>query len=147
MVVGGGAEGIAREEENENGRGAKKEGGIERRRRKKGRRGSCIIGSTLSGWCLHVHHCIARRTSAGTPDQQGTKIRKAPSPDSVSPSGLRACVEQLAPTFTRIFNRSLELCEVPLCFQNSTSIPVPKTNSITALNNHRTVTLTSVHRF
>ncbi len=33
---------------------------------------------------------------------------------------------QLAPIFTQIFNRSLELCEVPSCFKCSTIIPVPK---------------------
>ncbi|XP_049604513.1 uncharacterized protein [Syngnathus scovelli] len=48
------------------------------------------------------------------------KIRKAPGPDGVSPSCLKVCAEQLAPTFARIFNRSLELCEVPLCFNSST---------------------------
>ena len=39
------------------------------------------------------------------------KTRKAPDPDSVSPSCLRVCADQLAPIFTQIFNRSLELCE------------------------------------
>ncbi|KAM9826385.1 uncharacterized protein ACBT44_006652 [Syngnathus typhle] len=39
------------------------------------------------------------------------KTRKAPGPDGVSPSCLKVCAEQLAPTFARIFNRSLELCE------------------------------------
>ncbi len=34
--------------------------------------------------------------------------------------------DQLAPIFTQIFNRSLELCEVPCCFKRSTIIPVPK---------------------
>ncbi|KAM9821253.1 dihydrofolate reductase isoform 4-T4 [Syngnathus typhle] len=40
------------------------------------------------------------------------KTRKAPGPDAVSPSSLKVCAEQLAPTFAWIFNRSLELCEV-----------------------------------
>ena len=46
---------------------------------------------------------------------QKQKIRKAPGPDGVSPSCLKVCADQLAPIFTRIFNRSLELC--PLLLQ------------------------------
>nr|XP_049577516.1 uncharacterized protein LOC125969461 [Syngnathus scovelli] len=59
------------------------------------------------------------------------KIRKAPGPDGVSPSCLKVCAEQLAPTFARIFNRSLELCEVPSCFKSSTIVPVAKKPAIT----------------
>ncbi|KAK3513338.1 hypothetical protein QTP70_012367 [Hemibagrus guttatus] len=43
-----------------------------------------------------------------------------------------------------IFNRSLELCEVPPCFKHSTIIPIPKKPKITGLNDHRPVALTSV---
>ncbi len=39
---------------------------------------------------------------------------------------LKTCADQLAPIFTQLFNRSLELCEVPSCFKRSTIIPVPK---------------------
>ncbi len=41
------------------------------------------------------------------------KRRKAPGPDSVPPAYLKSCPDQLALIFTQIFNRSLELCEVP----------------------------------
>ncbi len=75
---------------------------------------------------------------------QRQKIRKAPGPDDVSPSCLKVCADQLAPIFTQIFNRSLELCEVPSCFKRSTIIPVPKKPSITGINDYRPVTLTSV---
>ncbi len=54
------------------------------------------------------------------------KIRKAKGPDGVSPACLKACAVQLSSIFTLIFNRSLELCEVPSCFKRSTIIPVPK---------------------
>ncbi len=72
------------------------------------------------------------------------KRRKAPGPDSVSPACLKTCADQLAPTSTQIFNRSLELCEVPSCFKCSTIIPVPKKPQTTGLNNYRPVALTSV---
>ncbi len=39
--------------------------------------------------------------------------RKAKGPDGVSPACLKACAVQLSSIFTLIFNRSLELCEVP----------------------------------
>ncbi len=72
------------------------------------------------------------------------KRRKAPGPDGVSPACLKSCADQLAPIFTQIFNRSLELCEVPSCFKRSTIIPVPKKPKITGLNDYRPVALTSV---
>uniref|UniRef100_A0A8C6P8Y0 Reverse transcriptase domain-containing protein n=1 Tax=Nothobranchius furzeri TaxID=105023 RepID=A0A8C6P8Y0_NOTFU len=72
------------------------------------------------------------------------KVRKAPGQDGVTPSCLRTCAVQLAPVFTTIFNRSLELCEVPSCFKSSTIIPVPKKSSPTELNDYRPVALTSV---
>ncbi len=72
------------------------------------------------------------------------KRRKAPGPDGVSPACLKTCDDQLAPIFTQIFNRSLELCEVPSCFKCSTIILVPKKPKITGLNDYRPVALTSV---
>ncbi|KAK3516851.1 hypothetical protein QTP70_024904, partial [Hemibagrus guttatus] len=47
-------------------------------------------------------------------------------------------------SFILIFNRSLELCEVPACFKRSTIIPIPKKPKITGLNDYRPVALTSV---
>ncbi len=41
------------------------------------------------------------------------------------------------PIFTQIFNRSLELCEVPCCFKHSTIIPVPKNPKSLALSTLR----------
>ncbi|KAK9536483.1 hypothetical protein VZT92_006258 [Zoarces viviparus] len=70
--------------------------------------------------------------------------RKAAGPDSVSPSTLKYCADQLSPVFTDIFNTSLETCQVPACFKASTIIPVPKKTRITGLNDYRPVTLTSV---
>ncbi|KAI2645561.1 RNA-directed DNA polymerase from mobile element jockey [Labeo rohita] len=69
------------------------------------------------------------------------KRRKAPGPDGVTSACLKTCDDQLAPIFSQIFNRSLELCEVPSCFKRSTIIPVPKKHKITGLNDHRPVAL------
>ncbi len=71
-------------------------------------------------------------------------IRKAPGPDSVSPACLKTCADQLAPIFTKIFNRSLELCEVPACFKCSIIIPAPKKPKLTGLNDYRPLAITSV---
>ncbi len=72
------------------------------------------------------------------------KLRKAKGPDGVSPACLKACAVQLSSIFTLIFNRSLELCEVPSCFKRSTIIPVPKKPKITGINDYRPVALMSV---
>ena len=70
--------------------------------------------------------------------------RKSAGPDSVSPSTLKHCADQLSPVFTDIFNTSLETCHVPACFKASTIIPVPKKLRTTGLNDYRPVALTSV---
>ncbi|KAK0156400.1 putative RNA-directed DNA polymerase from transposon BS [Merluccius polli] len=70
--------------------------------------------------------------------------RKAAGPDSVSPSTLKHCADQLSPVFTDIFNTSLETCHVPACFKTSTIIPVSKKPRTTGLNDFRPVALTSV---
>ncbi len=72
------------------------------------------------------------------------KRRKAPGPDGVKQACLKTCADQLAPIFTQIFNRSLELCEVPSFFKCSTIIPVQKKPKITGFNDYRPVALTSV---
>ncbi|KAK3542697.1 hypothetical protein QTP86_034725 [Hemibagrus guttatus] len=72
------------------------------------------------------------------------KKRKAPGPDGATPACLKTCADQLAFIFSQIFNRSLELCEVPVCFKRSTIIPIPKKPKITGLNDYRPVALTSV---
>ncbi|XP_058042562.1 uncharacterized protein LOC131200143 isoform X1 [Ahaetulla prasina] len=72
------------------------------------------------------------------------KPGKAPGPDKITPSCLKVCADQLAPIFTHIFNKSLEMCYVPSCFEHSTIIPVPKKPTIKELNDYRPVALTSV---
>ncbi|KAK3535797.1 hypothetical protein QTP70_021110 [Hemibagrus guttatus] len=72
------------------------------------------------------------------------KKRKALGSDGVTPACLKTCADQLPFIFSQIFNRSLELCEVPACFKRSTIIPIPKKPKITGLNDYRPVALTSV---
>ncbi len=62
----------------------------------------------------------------------------------MTPACLKSCADQLAPIFTQIFNRSLELCEVPPCFKHSTIIPVPKKPKVAGLKDYWPVALTSV---
>ncbi|XP_058026110.1 uncharacterized protein LOC131191710 [Ahaetulla prasina] len=73
------------------------------------------------------------------------KPGKAPGPDKITPSCLQVCADQLAPIFTRIFYKSLEMCYVPSCFKRSTIIPVLKKPTIKELNNYRPIALTSVY--
>ncbi|KAK3529996.1 hypothetical protein QTP86_009382 [Hemibagrus guttatus] len=72
------------------------------------------------------------------------KRRKSPGPEGVTRACLKTCADQLASIFSQIFNRSLELCEVPAYFKRSTIIPIPKKPMITRLNDYRPVALTSV---
>jgi len=72
------------------------------------------------------------------------KRKKAPGPDCVTLVCLKSRADQQAPIFTKIFNRSPELCKVPSCFKRSSIIPIPKKPKITGLNDYRPVALTSM---
>ena len=68
---------------------------------------------------------------------------KAAGPDNIRPRLLRKCALGLAPVFTFIFNWSIEICKVPLCYKMSNIIPVPKITSPKVLKDYRPVALTS----
>ena len=72
------------------------------------------------------------------------KVKKAAGPDGLTPRLLRSCAAQLAKVFTIIFNWSLSIRQVPVCFKEATIIPVPKKKNISCLNDYRPVALTSV---
>lgn len=63
------------------------------------------------------------------------------SPRKSLPSCFNTCADHLGPVFTKIFNRSLKMCQVPSCFKLSTIIPVPTKPSVTGLNDSRTITV------
>ncbi|KAI3359455.1 hypothetical protein L3Q82_013760 [Scortum barcoo] len=69
--------------------------------------------------------------------------RNAPGPDCESHSCLKVRADQLMAIFTKIFNRSLEPCEVPSCFKRPTIIPIPRKRSITGFNDYRNVSSSS----
>ena len=70
--------------------------------------------------------------------------RKAAGPDCIPGKVLRACADQLAGIFSRIFNASLAQGVVPHCLKKAVIVPVPKKSSIGGLNDYRPVALTSI---
>ncbi|KAK3521381.1 hypothetical protein QTP70_004129 [Hemibagrus guttatus] len=70
--------------------------------------------------------------------------RKAAGPDGISGRVPRACVDQLVPVFTEIFNLSLTQSVIPTCFKESIIVPVLEKTHPASLNDYRTVALTSV---
>ncbi len=73
---------------------------------------------------------------------RGLKRNKAADPDNISPSVLHHCAAELAGVFTNIFNTSLCKSSVPKCFKESIIIPIPKTKTISCLNDYRPIALT-----
>ena len=70
--------------------------------------------------------------------------RKSAGPDGIPGRVLKACYRELAGVFADIYNTSLSLSVVPASFKLATIVPVPKTASITCLNDWRPVALTSI---
>ena len=61
-------------------------------------------------------------------------IHKATGPDRLPGRVLRACTDQLASVVTDIFNISLSESVIPICFKQTTIVPVPKITKVTSLN-------------
>ncbi|KAL6475087.1 hypothetical protein MHYP_G00161270 [Metynnis hypsauchen] len=70
--------------------------------------------------------------------------RKAADPDGIPGRVLKTCANQLAATFTDIFNISLAQSVVPACFKATTIIPIPKKNTISSMNDYRPIALTPI---
>ncbi|KAK3542855.1 hypothetical protein QTP70_005441 [Hemibagrus guttatus] len=83
--------------------------------------------------------CVNEREGSGTVRLQGEEVKKVQ-----KFKYLGSTVQSNGECGKEIFNRSLELCEVPACFKRSTIIPIPKKPKITGLNDYRPVALTSV---
>ena len=69
--------------------------------------------------------------------------KKAAGPDHIAPYILKSCAHQLAPVYTRLFNKCSS-DHIPVLWKTSTIIPVPKHNKPQELNDYRPVALTSV---
>lgn len=61
---------------------------------------------------------------------QRLKTRKAPRPDGISPSCLKACADLLTPVFTQLQWSVKYPGEIPSCFKCSTIVLVPKKSSL-----------------
>eukprot|EP00061_Rhincodon_typus_P011245 g36126.t1 len=71
-------------------------------------------------------------------------LRKATGPDGVPGCEFRSCADQLVGVFTDIFNLSLLRSEVPICFEMTTIVMVPKKSQATYLNDYLPMALTSI---
>lgn len=71
-------------------------------------------------------------------------VGKAAGPNRIPGLLLKSCTAQLAGVFMNIFNLSLSLSVVPVCFKIDTIIPVPKSSTVTALNDCQPVALTPI---
>ena len=75
---------------------------------------------------------------------RSVNTRKATGPDGVPGEVIKACADQLAVVFTKIFNLSLTHATVPPCLKSATIIPVPKNSTINNLSDYRPIALTPV---
>ncbi|KAK3572536.1 hypothetical protein QTP86_034561, partial [Hemibagrus guttatus] len=73
-----------------------------------------------------------------------TNLRKAAGPDNIPWRALLVCTSELANVFMDIYNLSLTQALVPTCFKSTTSIPLPKKNTVTCLNDYCPIALTPI---
>ncbi len=72
------------------------------------------------------------------------KPHKAAGTDKIPQRVLKDCAFQLSEVLTDIFNISLFQAKVPSYFKSATIIPVPKTSTVSCLNDYRPVALTPI---
>ena len=72
------------------------------------------------------------------------KQGKASGPDHLSSKVLKCCAKPLSSIFCTLFNLSLKLCKIPVSWKTSKIIPVPKSSSVSQMNDLRPVALTSI---
>ena len=65
------------------------------------------------------------------------KQGKASGPDNLSSKVLKLCARPLSPIFCTLFNMSLNLCKIPSSWKTSKIIPVPKSSSVSQMNDLR----------
>ena len=69
---------------------------------------------------------VTQRDVSKTFKSVGT--HKAAGPDGIASRVLKLCYDQLSGVFTDIFNMSLSLCVVPLCFKETIIVPIQRKN-------------------
>lgn len=73
-----------------------------------------------------------------------TKVNKSQVPNNICGRLLKTCARELSPVFHKIFNRSLEMQQVPQIWKDTVVVPVPKSSCPRTLNDFRPVALTSL---
>ncbi|KAI4874104.1 hypothetical protein NFI96_018126, partial [Prochilodus magdalenae] len=70
--------------------------------------------------------------------------RKTAGPDNIPGRVLQECADQISEVLADIFNVSLTQAAVPTCLKTATIIPVPKSSTVTGLNDYRPIALTPI---
>ena len=68
----------------------------------------------------------------------------APGPDSSAPTFLEICVEQVAPLLQQIFQKSMDMAELPLDRLKANFSPIIKKGNRSDFANYRSVSLTPI---
>jgi hypothetical protein len=69
---------------------------------------------------------------------------KATGPDGISARLLKECSNEIAPSLTALFNKSLSLGKVPQEWKKANVVPVPKKGDIHEISNDRPISLLSL---
>ena len=69
---------------------------------------------------------------------------KATGPDEISAKLLKECSNEIAPSMTALFNKSLSLGKVPQEWKEANVVPIPKKGNIHEVSNYRPISLLSL---
>ena len=66
---------------------------------------------------------------------------KASGPDGVSATMLKATASSIAPAITKLFNKTIQLGQIPNDWKLSSIVPIPKGNAASSVSNYRPISL------
>ena len=72
------------------------------------------------------------------------KANKAAGPDRINGNILKLCKAPLTPILCKIFQQSLDMSHIPVCWKTSEIVPIAKRSTPQCNNDYRPVALTSI---
>ncbi|CAB3983986.1 ATP-dependent DNA helicase PIF1-like [Paramuricea clavata] len=91
-----------------------------------------------------VYVALSRATSLNDLHILGTLENKATGRDEISARLLKECSNEIAPSLTALFNKSLTLGKVPQEWKEANGVPVPKKGDVHEVSNYRPISLLSL---
>lgn len=95
-------------------------------------------------WCGYTRGCFDHNRRNSFYQLSNLSSNKTTGPDEISGRLLKECSNEIAPSLTALFNKSLALGKVPREWKEANVVPVPKKGDVHMVSNYRPISLLSL---